>query len=718
MSKSGLLPESGRGYVSVKSLFLLMGVVFVLCGLVVGFQLNVDLLNNPDWRLNVSDTAMLEINVTNNESNTLSEISLAAGFNLAFLDYISSFFNYSGENLSPQWSTDGGWGILNWTFNLSESETQTIYLNLSTLRPGEVPIGVNVSNQTGDALDFDIAMLNITGSPIEMSKELLNEGSVSIDEMVSFRINITNYAPFNVTNLTLTDSFNSTYLVYNASFSESLGQPQLNDSSEMNSLTWNLSSIANDSSLIVYVNFTVESTGFTLNTASIENGSEPLRFSEAEVYINASQETYDLSLFKNAYSASVPGGYTASFLINLTNNKGSAADNILLVDEFNSSLLSYTGSYSEALGSPNINASEEINKLEWNLSSLAGGESVVVYVNFTALSEGSVTNFAFAEDDNESEEYVGYASANASINITAGGLGVFINKTLLNPGPSVGVAEVAEFEINITSMSETNLTDLYVFDTYNASFLVYNSSLSLASSSSISEQPFQEISGVLNWSLNLTAGDTVSIYVNFTLGGEGYVNNTAYVENVSHSVCAEDYAFINVSSNSSLNVSVIKTALVGQAQLGETVPYLINVTNIGGTIITAINITDSYDVMYLNYSNSSPAANSTTNGNLSWKIDTSLAPGDSYPVFVNLTVVEGGMNTTNNVSVSVSDSENSTILVESYANVELRYAAGSNISVWLLNQPINPNMGEDFALIVNVSDNLGQNYSDLTLSLG
>lgn len=122
-----------------------------------------------------------------------------------------------------------------------------------------------------------------------------------------------------------------------------------------------------------------------------------------------------------------------------------------------------------------------------------------------------------------------------------------------------------------------------------------------------------------------------------------------------------------------------KSSIAGPYHVGDTVRYLINITNNGQDNFTKILLNDSFD-MDLNFNNiSSCAVDTYTNPNGSTgflyinvsKCTAGLGPGQSYPVFLNFTAVMSAPSVLNIVNVSASNFSNYTYFNQSQETISI-----------------------------------------------
>jgi len=230
------------------------------------------LLNGPN--VENGSVAQFLINVTNTGTLNFINYELTDRFNF-------SFINYSGSNLSTN-DIRYNDGEVEWVVNLTSSENLVILINFTAISTGVTNNSVDLDNGSGNFVVVDNASVTITtpSTPIEnatITKTNLN-ASVLNGSIIEFIINVTNTGTLNLTNFTVFDSYNTTYLKFdNASGNY--------DASDEDAVDW-LINLTIDESQIFYINFTAIAAGTTNNTVEFQNSSEHnFAFDNANVII-------------------------------------------------------------------------------------------------------------------------------------------------------------------------------------------------------------------------------------------------------------------------------------------------------------------------------------------------------------------------------------------------------------------------------------------------
>ncbi|RLE38902.1 hypothetical protein DRJ17_02615 [Candidatus Woesearchaeota archaeon] len=219
--------------------------------------------------------------------------------------------------------------------------------------------------------------------------------------------------------------------------------------------------------------------------------------------------------------------------------------------------------------------------------------------------------------------------------------------------------QIVGFVINATNDGIENLTNITINDYYDTLEFTFNNS---------DPYPNNDSDGNLTWFLQILApNQTYQIFLNLTIiATEGNITNNVSVEaiddqgNLTIDNYSENVYVIGGSGPSSNNLSIIvnKNALNSSTALNQTSVFIINITNTGITNITNITVNDYYNISEFNFDDASLSPDNDTDGNLTWKISTTLCPGNSFIIMLNLTTVRSASGTFyNRVNVTVVDTE-------------------------------------------------------------
>ncbi|MEI7437298.1 MAG: SdrD B-like domain-containing protein, partial [bacterium] len=215
-------------------------------------------------------------------------------------------------------------------------------------------------------------------------------------------------------------------------------------------------------------------------------------------------------------------------------------------------------------------------------------------------------------------------------------------------GRSAVVGETLVWTIIVTNTGSMTLATLPLTDTCNTNILIYVSAL---------PPPSTNTNGALQWNDlgPLAPGASTNVTVTMTA-----VGSTAGSRSTTNSVVAspatppyDPPAGPPVTNNvpygtAKPGVSVFKTLVSPTsraAAAGETVTYLITVTNTGDVVLDTVPVADTFNSSLLIYLDSTPICDTLAGNVLTWTNAGSLAVGNSAVITARFTVASSGVST-------------------------------------------------------------------------
>jgi len=461
------------------------------------------------------------------------------------------------------------WNLGNLTTNDSGSVTIIVSVkdnaqiggldNIATIDSTETTI-VNSNKVTVAITIPDNPTLNIT--------KTVNNSTVAPGGNLTYTINYLNTANQSTTNTIITDVLNSnlSFVSCSNSCSQS-GQ----------AITWNIGSLAPNASgsvtlSVLVVNATPN--GLINNTASIVSNETSSSSSSASVAVVANTPA-DVSILKTSSASTLKRGDTFTYTINYINGSVPVT-NTVITDTLDSRL-----TFQGCAGCTRVG-----QNLTWNIGNLAGNATgsvtVTVQVNNNATL-GSLTNAATIDTAETSPKT---AETNIAIIIDDPTPVLSIlasnNPNNLNPG------QTTTYTINYTNQSTVPITNASLTTTLNSNLSVQSGCTGICS----------QVGQVLTWNIgNLAVGGSgsVSFTANFSSSTPAGLISTKF--DISSSETATNssnaaLAIIPVSSPSSPNFSITKTASANTLNPGDNVSYQISYSNPSTTNATSVTITD------------------------------------------------------------------------------------------------------------------------------
>ncbi|MBD3248916.1 hypothetical protein GF336_02615 [Candidatus Woesearchaeota archaeon] len=214
-----------------------------------------------------------------------------------------------------------------------------------------------------------------------------------------------------------------------------------------------------------------------------------------------------------------------------------------------------------------------------------------------------------------------YAANAAAANVS-------ITKTALNNPVETG--GTAQFIINVTNIGASDLTGYHIYDSY---YRIPEGNLDFENETSLAYDYYNESENEIKWYINLTAGESKVIYINFTVTGTGDAWNSAEFRNSSQYTFAEDNTSITISDTTDpvLNYNSSDSSV----DIGDTINIATNWTD------TSLDTENLICQLYVGGS-----LNETKNSTDSWCNFTYTTASANYPsVSFYVTAIDGSGNT-------------------------------------------------------------------------
>ncbi len=648
-------------------------------------------LVSPSNRIaNVGESVVFRITISNSDDTRLDTVPLRD-------TYDSSKLSFQGATTSPD-STSSGQLDWNNVGPLSGGASKVITVTFTAIAstlPDETTNTAqthNVVDQNGDSVDdkTDSADVTITNPGYEMSKELTSSSIANVGEQVTFRITIHNTGDTTLDTVKVRDTYDKTKL----SFQSATVAPD--DSTDDGQLDWgNVGPLAPNATKTIDLTFNaIASAGSTTNTATVHDVVDENGDSLGDKTDDASVEITHPALTIAKELVSPSGGIAnvgdaVQFRITIQNTGDTDWQTVPLNDTYDTTYLTYQNS------SPPSSDNNDDGSIDWtNVGSIPVGGSKTILVNFVAKAstgQGHTTNTALVSGPtDENGDTVPNQSDTASVRVTNPGLQ--LSKVLVTP--SNGIATVGEnvvFHIIITNTGDTKISTLPIRDTYDTTYLTYQSA-SPASDDNNDD-------GQIDWSNvgPLASGASKTITVTFLAKASTLPGNTVN-RATSHDVVDENGAPVPDGSDTepvtitNPGVEVIKTLITpasGQTLVGDPVTFQIVIRNTGDTTLTHLPLTDTYETSCLAYvpTSASPEESSTGVGAIYWNDLTAsfgqdLAPGESFTVTVPFDTVGSCHPTTNAATVDGEDENGDTVSGSDTADVTIVAPASIGDYVW------------------------------------
>jgi uncharacterized repeat protein (TIGR01451 family) len=333
-------------------------------------------------------------------------------------------------------------------------------------------------------------------------------------------------------------------------------------------------------------------------------------------------------------------GSTMSFTVTLQNTGTVELTDVDLTDSFDTIYMNFL---SASILPTTINEPGGI--LTWNnleTSAPGGtfdpGETIILMVNFTATAatpdptraENTVSATALG-----GQVLTGTVTEEVEINPPAAP-SIQVVKRLLSANPTT-VGMTVTFEIMIVNNGNTTLTDVDLFDTFPAANLSFASASIAPTNVNVGTMEWQNLEGNAPGG-SFDPGESFVINVNFTAIAATTDPNDAVN---SAEVFAEGDTVTDGPSTASVeidppavpSISIDKQLLTAsETTTTATVSFRITLTNDGNTVLTDVDVSDTYDTLYLDLMAASlaPSAFNEGAGTIAWNNVEGNAPGGTF----------------------------------------------------------------------------------------
>ena len=550
--------------------------------------------------------------------------------------------------------------------------------------------------------DFEIVQINGIAN-ITINKTRTTVFTTNRTELVRFQITINNTGETAITNLTLNDTYNGSFLGFlganktidlanNASGSlhfpnviTTALQPNQTLQIEINfsAVETTVGQAENATTNTIIVQSLTDENGNSIPSLSGYNHSDTVRINNRP----------NISIEKGLLSESTTNtSQLIRYRINITNNGETNLNNLTFNDTFNGTAIGFVASNTTFESASNASGFVVFANLVSAASPLAPNQTRVIDVNFTAIAPSLSTNNSAATalviDTNANNP----DSSTDSIALTINGIpNASVGKVLVSVSPA-NISGRVSFLITISNNGTTNITSLTLLDTFDKSSLQFDLTNVTATASS-------NLTGQINYT-NLTTitgalipNQTVTIHLNFTATGiaDNATNNVTItnIVDLNNNPVPATSASTGVEVQGAANLSITKqlTSLNG-SNVSQLVQFLITINNTGQTDLETITLNDAFDGSYLGFeaANVSPSTANNATGQITFANLTSLellAVNQSIVIHLNFTARASTINNSNNVTANLG---NVTLALDEFGNAVIN-APSVTSTVRINNQP-------------------------------
>ena len=589
-----------------------------------------DLSNNTATAFNPVSLPQVDLRITKVVNNASPLVGGSVQFTMSLenqgpsgatgvvvTDFLPSGFSFVSATPPGGTSYDSTSGF--WTVgSLANGTTSTLLITATVNPSGDFENTVTISST--DQVDRDLTnnSASVTVNPqsanIAVTKQVDNPSPI-VNGTVVFTVVATNQGPSDATTVVVTDLLPSGYLLVSS-------QPGTGSTYNAQGV-WAIGHLPKGDSTTLRLKATVNASGSYSNTASVTHSDQPdLDTSDNTSTVTTAPISADLNVLKQVDKAEPLVGDPLSFQVIVTNRGPSAATGVVIKD-----LLPSGFTYLSAVSTAGTQYTPS-NGL-WTVGSLPNGSSATLRVNATVNPSGIFSNSASVSQSDQADPDASNNRSDAAVGPQSADLEV--QKQVDNPRPTVG--GTVHFTIDVVNMGPNRATHINVLDILPSGYTF--------SSAAPSVGAYDPLTG--QWTVgSLDNSELARLIITATVNGSGSYEN---VVSISHADQPDPDDFNNVSRVStgpiSADLSVTKQVDNPNPLVGETVQFMMVVTNKGPNAASGVNLMDEIPSGFTLVSAVASTGTSYDGQNGQWTVG-SLPLGSSATLRINATVKPTG----------------------------------------------------------------------------
>ena len=505
------------------------------------------------------------------------------------------------------------------------------------------------NHSVSSTIDYQTLYLDVTAFTMNLTKTVTND-TPKVGDIINYTITISNidtthYAPDThyteppIMNITITDVLDDRLQLLAVN-----GTPCSNKT-----VIWYIENMHVNTTHTLILKVRVRGTGNITNIASITkvNGTElknPYNGTNVTIYVNGSTFV-ELNVTKTANATNIYVGDKVEFTIAVNNTGTSNATNVKVWDILPAGFEWVSGGHYDT----------STRNVTFDAVDIESGKTVSFNFVVRAMADGKLNNTAFAHAD-ENETIFNGTSDNITVNPD---VRLNVTKTVVGGVTEVYVGDSIVYEITVTNNGNSTATGVNV--TEKLSDLVVVTGASDASWNNITKV----------WNVGtLASEESKTLRLTVRVKGNGTVAN-AVVANSTENTTDVPANSTNVTAKPDVRLSIDKTITsdVTNVHVGDSIVYVITVTNNGNSTATKVNVTETLSNLVVVTGADTGGAGSWNNDTKVWNIPSIAGNGGSASLTLTVRVI--GVGTVTNAVVAKA-SENDTEVTDDAPDVDVK----------------------------------------------
>jgi len=632
-------------------------------------------VNNPTP--NVGDTITFTISLSDAGPNSASNVTV--------LDALPAGLTFVSAAAS-QGSYNSGTGV--WTVGSVDTafaRTLTLLARVATPNPAVNTATISHADQYDPNLSNNTASAPASPQQADLVVvKTVDNASPNVGDTITFTVRVNNTGPSNATNVTLQDLLPAGLTLVAASPSQGSYNSSFGG--------WTVGTINNGASVTLTLSARVVSPNAQTNTAAVSHADQfdPNPGNNSSSATETPQQA-DLVVTKTVSNAAPNVGDTITYTITLRDNGPNSASNVQVSDALPAGLSFVSaapsqGTYNNATGL-------------WTVGSVTTATSQTLQILAKVVSSNAQTNTAAIS---HADQFDPNSSNNsASVTETPQQADLAVTKSVNNSAPNVG--DTITFTVTLSDQGPNTATNVVVHDPMPAGLALVSAAPSLGTYNS----------GTGDWSVaTLGNGASATLTISARVVSPAAQTNSA-------AITRADQFDPNPGNNTAsatetpqqADVVVTKTANNSTPNVGDTLTFTVQVSDLGPSTATNVQVSDLLPTG-LSLVSASPSQGTYNSGTGIWTVGT-VSTTASQTLQIQARAVSANAQT-NTASVSQADQYDPNPGNNSASVTETPQQADLAISKTVSNA--SPNVGDTVTFTVTVADNGPSNASNVQVS--